>query len=235
MRIALCVLLLALTVCPPAVRADDSGPRRDLSAIRHDLPILLQWSSAIQIDHIEVNNGSATVKWHDASNDDYVSALKKRYDRWWLLTDTDPCASTGTAETLFQANFPLRLTGDGYRVAIRFATNDATDNAGIESFTSRAPTETESWVNYPSGNSYFFFSGTVQSTLPVHVQAGTTIDVWFPFVLDPSLRYSLTIAAPNVMSIGPVDGTLADNTLHFVLPAFTAVPGADLMGEIESD
>jgi hypothetical protein len=35
--------------------------------------------------------------------------------------------------------------------------------------------------------------------------------------------------------MGPVDGTLTRNTLHFVLPAFTAPPGVELMGEIESD
>ncbi|HEX8805462.1 MAG TPA: hypothetical protein VF741_00880, partial [Candidatus Aquilonibacter sp.] len=114
------------------------------------------------------------------------------------------------------------------------AANDAPPSAGIKELIEREPTEAESWVTF-GGNSYFFFSGTVQSTQPVHVQPGTTIDVWFPFVLDPSLRYSVTIAAPNVMSIGPVEGTLADNTLHFTLPAFTAPPGADLMGEIESD
>jgi hypothetical protein len=105
----------------------------------------------------------------------------------------------------------------------------------IVSFKTRAPTEAESWANQPSGNSYFFFSGTVQSPQPVHVQAGTKIDVWFPFVLDTSLKYSLTIGGNGFTAIGPVDGTLADNTLHFVLPAFTVAPGVELMGEIESD
>jgi hypothetical protein len=122
-----------------------------------------------------------------------------------------------------------------YTMSAQFAPADASPDAGITHITGRAPTEAESWANPPSGNSYFFFSGTVQAAQPVHVQAGTTVDVWFPSVLDPSVRYSLTIGAPRVMSLGPVEGTLKDNTLHFVLPAFTATPGDELMGEIQGN
>ncbi len=124
----------------------------------------------------------------------------------------------------------------GYWFTARIAANDAADSEdALVDFRARAPTKAESWANPPGGNSYFFFSGTVQSKQPVHVQSGTTIDVWFPFVLDPALRYSLTIAAPNAMSLGPIRGALKDNTLRFVLPAFTATPGAELMGEVESN
>ncbi len=84
------------------------------------------------------------------------------------------------------------------------------------------------------GNSYFFFSADVISSQPIHVQAGTTINVWFPFVLHLDKKYSLTIGYTDV-PIGPVDGTLKDNTLHFVLPAFSVKPGAHLMGEIEGN
>lgn len=127
------------------------------------------------------------------------------------------------------------IDSDTYRAWIQLASSDAASDAAIADFRARKPTKAESWANPPSGNSYFFFSGTVQAKQPVRMQAGTTIDVWFPFVLDPSLRYSLTIAVPNAMSLGPVEGTLKDNTLHFVLPAFTASPGAELMGEIEGN
>lgn len=132
-------------------------------------------------------------------------------------------------------SYPVRPANDGYSVGVLFAQNDAASDAGIASFTTRAPTEAESWANPPSGNAYFFFSGIVHSTQLVHVQAGTVITVWFPFVLDPSVRYSLTIAAPKTLSLGPIEGTLKDNTLYFVLPAFTATPGDQLMGEIDSD
>ena len=135
----------------------------------------------------------------------------------------------------FQSTNPQTIVGAGYRVRVKLAQNNGDEKAGIADPQSRAPTEAESWANPPSGNAYYFFSGTVRATQPVHVQAGTIIDVWFPFVLDTSLSYSLTIAAPNAMSLGPVEGTLKDNTLHFVLPAFTAPPGAELMGEIEGN
>jgi hypothetical protein len=64
------------------------------------------------------------------------------------------------------------------------------------------------------------------------VQAGTTLDVWFPFVIDPSLRYSLTIAHTDP-AIGPIDATISDNTAHFALPAFGLRPGAEVQGEID--
>ncbi len=149
------------------------------------------------------------------------------------IASVDPDYSVD--ELPFQSTFRRWIAGGEYGVKIKLASNDGDQQAELLRIQARAPTLAESWTNPPSGNSYFFFSGTVQAAQPVHVQSGTTIDVWFPFVLDPSLRYSLTIAAPNAMSLGPVEGTLKDNTLHFVLPAFTAPPGAELMGEIEGD
>ena len=116
---------------------------------------------------------------------------------------------------------------------IAFAPSDAPAAAQIVSVSGRAPTEAESWLT-PGGNSYFFFSGTVNSAAPIHVQSGTTLDVWFPFVLDTSLYYGLTIAHAD-KPIGPIDGTLKGNVVHFALPAFTLPPGATLMAEIEGD
>jgi len=145
------------------------------------------------------------------------------------------CFANGSSpEALLFTSAPQWLTRGGYRLNMQFAPNDAGEDTRIQDANGRAPTQAESWVT-PGGNSYFFFSGTVQSTQPVHVQAGTTVDVWFPFVLDASLRYSLTIAGHGFTALGPVDGTLDDNTLHFVLPAFTVSPGVELMGEVESD
>jgi len=122
---------------------------------------------------------------------------------------------------------------DHYRLTIFFGKMDAPPNAGLTHLRGRMPTEGESWMTR-GGNSYFFFSADVKSTQPVHVHAGTTIDVWFPFVLHPEKKYSLTIGYTDV-PIGPIEGTLKDNTLHFVLPAFSVKSGAHLMGEIEGD
>lgn len=121
----------------------------------------------------------------------------------------------------------------GYLARFVFASNDAPEGALLAGVQGRAPTEAESWMT-DGGNSYFFFSGTVQSSAPIQVAAGTTIDVWFPFVLDTSLHYALTIAHAD-KPIGPIDGTLKDNVVHFVLPAFALAPGAELHGEVEGD
>jgi hypothetical protein len=226
-------LLLTLFAAVPA-RADDFGPRRDVAAIRHDLPILVNATSPIAFDSIQTDGGQAVVQWH-IGQDHHETFLVKRYGRWWFDAQAGLSPVPFSGDVSFAQVITNRLTSNQYRVTLRFAPTDASADAHIASFESRMPTEAESWANPPSGNAYFFFSGTVLSQRPVHVQAGTILDVWFPFVLDSSLRYSLTIAAPNAMSLGPVEGTLKDNTLHFVLPAFTAPPGAELMGEIDSD
>lgn len=139
--------------------------------------------------------------------------------------------------TIIHSWFPApTMLAAPYEATIAFAKTDVYPETGasLEDLNGRAPTKAESWIT-PGGNSYFFFSGTVKAEQPVHVQAGTTLDVWFPFVLDPPIKYSLTIGGAGFTPIGPIDGTLSDNTLHFILPAFTAPPGVDVMGEIESD
>src|SRR5262249_23101541 len=137
-----------------------------------------------------------------------------------------------TAAVSFDAPATLASSLNGYRMSITFGKNDAT-SAMVDDVSGRAPTEAESWMTR-GGNSYFFFSGTVQSTARVQVQGGTKIDFCFPFVLDTSLYYGLTLAHAD-KPIGPIDGTLKDNVVHFVLPAFTLPPGATIMGEVEGD
>jgi hypothetical protein len=254
--VASAVLLLAL-LAPIAARADDYGPRPDIAAIRHDLPILTR--QATPIESVKIDGDSATVLLRNG-NEHTEILLRKLYGRWWYERTTrifydqpSPgpctgilCARSATGDDEIDPAWPYG--GDisfdpgrqwdndgGYRVTLFFAPHDPSQVVKVANFVGRIPTEAESWANPPSGNAYFFFSGTVQSSQPVHVQAGTTLDVWFPFVLDTSLKYSLTIVAPDKMSLGPVEGTLKDNMLHFVLPAFTAPPGAELMGEIDSD
>jgi len=170
-------------------------------------------SASVAFDRIEVRDDAAIVWWHSDTFGG-SNSLEKRFGHWWLLSGiSDPCISAWDGTISFGKQYPLRAANDGYVVGLQFGANDAPSDAAIESFMTRAPTLAESWVT-PGGNGYFFFSGTV---------------------LDTSLRYSLTIGGAGFMSIGPIDGTLADNRLHFVLPAFVATPGVDLMGEIDGD
>lgn len=61
----------------------------------------------------------------------------------------------------------------------------------------------------------------------------STIDVWFPYVLASQDHYVLSVS--NVTpGIDSVPGTLNDNVLHFVLPAFTLHWGDVAHGEIET-
>ena len=288
MRVTLCALIFALAVWPLAARADDSGPRKDVAAIRHDLAILLVGGPfavkpPTQFESVVVSGADALVECYACSSITLIH-LHYLYDRWWFLGHVAPsseellkaanlpqplvalahahvamtkksdepatqckvfsCFFTSgetydvraPAQIAFDTKLPGFVSGvDGYRLTLAFAPSDGGSGAKLANVESRAPTPAESWTNRPGGNSYFFFSGTVQAPQPVHVQRGTTLDVWFPFVLDTSLTYSLTIGGEGFTPIGPIDGALADNTLHFVLPAFTAPPGVDMMGEIESD
>lgn len=83
----------------------------------------------------------------------------------------------------------------------------------------------------PGAKAYFFFRFP-KCAAPVGVRDRATLDVWFPFVLDPSMTYVLRIDAV-VPAVRSVRGTLRDNTLHFVLPAFATTPGKDASGEID--
>jgi len=120
-----------------------------------------------------------------------------------------------------------------YGISANLAANDAASDTFVSPLIERAPTEGESWLAR-GGNAYFYLSGTLAGSSTVHVSSGTTLDVWFPFVLDTGKTYSLTIAHVTPI-IGPTNGTLSNNTLHFVLPAFAIAPGADIMAEIDGD
>ena len=122
----------------------------------------------------------------------------------------------------------------GYHVTIVLAASDAAPNATVADISGRAPTRGESWLT-PNNDAFYFLSGTVRSATTIHVRPGSTIDVWFPFVLDPTWHYTLTIAGKGGDSLVNLPGTLARNTLHFVLPAFALAPGIDVYGEIDGD
>ncbi|HVS46599.1 MAG TPA: hypothetical protein VMS32_08035 [Verrucomicrobiae bacterium] len=100
-------------------------------------------------------------------------------------------------------------------------------------FHGRAPTLAE-MLPTPGANAYYFFTITNAAPSVLRVDAGAALDVWCPFVLDPSLRYGMSLGFSDP-TIKPVDGTLKDNVLHFTLPAFSAGPGVEMMGEIDGN
>ncbi len=217
---------------PHVTLADDGGPGKEVRTIRHDLPLLLaaqRQGSPVpaSVDAVVVENGLARAQWHTARTSG-TAHLSYRLDRWWMLCETP---SEQDRALLYAGR--IRIPSEAYNAGIVLAANDAPRDAAFADLRGRAPTPAESWVT-SSGNGYFYFSGTVASSAPIHVQGGSTVDVWFPFVLDPSLFYALTIAHAD-KPIGPIDGTLSSNVVRFVLPAFTLPPGATLMAEIDGD
>ena len=127
----------------------------------------------------------------------------------------------------------------GYAFSMRYSANDAPATAEFSQVYGRAPTKAE-FLPYPtpdgfySSDAVFYFDLTIDATKPVTFAPGSRIFVWFPFVLDDTLRYNLTIGFAD-KPIGPVYATAFDNTLEFELPAFTVVPGKQLMAEIDGD
>ena len=134
-----------------------------------------------------------------------------------------PGIGTGILEpTLFSAPWQ----SDGYTLQIR------TPALVPAKLTARRPNNVENWTYYPGGNAYVYFTLITSSDAAIDVPLGTSVDIWFPFVLDTTKTYSLTLAKA-VESVGPIDGKLRDNVVHFELPAFTVPAGATLIGEVD--
>src|SRR6185437_4776895 len=83
-------------------------------------------------------------------------------------------------------------------------------------------------------NAVCFFDLAIAGSNPVAFKPGTVIDVWFPFVLDDQLEYSVSFFS-NDKGSGLIKGGVFDNTVHFVLPQFTLAPDKPLMAEIDGD
>lgn len=77
----------------------------------------------------------------------------------------------------------------------------------------------------------FTFSAT--KPVPVKFPRGSTFSVWFPFVLDRSSRYILTVR-DIFPEIQPVAGKLKNNMLTFNLPTFSMPAGTEVRGEISA-
>lgn len=123
---------------------------------------------------------------------------------------------------------------DGYYSVLKVpVTASPSPYALAPAILARAPTPTE-MPPTPGANAYYFFTMVNGLSTVFVADQGTTLDVWCPFVLDPNLNYTLTMSF-STPTIGPLRGTLKDNTLHFVLPAFSADPHAEMMGEIDGN
>ncbi len=127
---------------------------------------------------------------------------------------------------------------EGYDISIQYAPNTSGGRAYFSQLYARAPTHAEI-IPYPTtlrfiSTSVLYFDLTIDGPKPVTFAPGTTFDIWFPFVLDDTLSYDLTIGFANE-PIGPLYAKPFDNVLHYKLPGFTALPGQTLMAEIDGN
>jgi hypothetical protein len=136
--------------------------------------------------------------------------------------------------------FALPSKTAGYQITLQFSANDAPAWIPVTQLYARAPTHAEFAPPQPPApgwggpDAVCFFDVGIGGSRAVTFRNGTTIDVWFPFVLDDQLRYNVSFVSAGKPS-GMIFGTIFDNTLHFVLPAFTIDPNAPLMAEIDGD
>lgn len=133
---------------------------------------------------------------------------------------------------------PPRTDTQGYLFSLQFARNNAMPGVTFTRVYGRAPTAGEILANPPppkeAGGStdVFLFDLAVNGSKPVQFAAGSTLTIWFPFVLDDELRYKISYFAAGRVS-PQIDGTLYDNVLHFDLPAFAMAPNDTLMADVE--
>lgn len=174
---------------------------------------------------VNVNGNQASATFTLAGSDRLeVFTLHRRSDRWWYDSGSlieDACLR---CPPYFYDD------GGGYEAKLLLRYADASPSL-IAGFHGRAPTEAE-MPPTPLMNGLYFFNLVTDATTPVNVQAASTLDVWFPFVLDPDDRYVLWLGFVDP-DIEALPGTLKDNALHFELPAFATRPGKTALGEID--
>ena len=200
-------LLTSLAIFPHVTYANDTGPGREVRAVRGTAQTLLVARvraagidpKYISVSDVTIAGAHATAVWSAAAlRGD--SNFTYRYDRWW--DDAGYDAKLGPAL------------------------------ADIASIRVRAPSEAESWNYFPGGDAWAFFTIESNDAATHAMPAGTTISIWCPFVIDRDRNYSVTIAHADA-PIGPLRATVYDNTFTIALPAFAFPAGARLMGEID--
>lgn len=231
--------MLVLSSLPCAVRADEYGPHPAIRAIRAALPVLLAphlkmlgTPGRLTIPDIVVDGDAAIATWHTGSARGLV-LLNYHPNGWWMAGASDLPSHLLDLAT---AHIPQFARPDALNQHVGYrSTWQHASVAALKGFTfhERAPTASE-MAPSRGADAVYFFTLRANGSQKLSVGAGSTLDVWAPFVLDPHLRYTLTLALGDP-TIGPLTGSLSDNTLHFVLPAFTAPPSVELMGEIDGD
>ena len=194
---------------------------------------------SLQIDGVQVTDSAATVRWHAGSR---TGALEmRRQDGRWLAGEPGAPQANWPGEPISAAGgtlLPERSQMSGYEFALNYSPNDAQWGSRFSFVYGRTPTRAE-FLPYPTvypftSDAVFFFDLAVAGSKPVTFGAGSTLNVWVPFVLDDKLHYDLFLDGAD-RSIGPIVSSVYDNTLRFVLPKFTAAPGKTIGGEIDGD
>lgn len=125
-----------------------------------------------------------------------------------------------------------RYVTDGYVLDVTYAPNTALPGSRVDKVFGRRPSSTEAALTL-AGGAEFFFGATLVSASQVRFRPGTSVKVWFPFVLDTRVVHGLTIGGV-ISPFDPIAGTLRDNTLRFDLPSFSVAPGAHITGAIDA-
>jgi hypothetical protein len=85
----------------------------------------------------------------------------------------------------------------------------------------------------PGSELYYAFTLSAEKPAVASFAAGSTFDVWFPFVLDSKMPYALRVSRVTPeLQVAP--RTTKNNILHFVLPPFEIPEGSTALGEIDA-
>lgn len=211
------------------------------------------------VSEVVVAGNEALLSW-DSGKQRGLMRLAFANDRWWdtyeaaaskdlkitpdLLAHMENSAHTAASAWRIEPSGaivapPRKLTA-GYGMQFAFSANDAPAPVKLTQVYARPPTPAEFLPNHPlapgwgSADAVCYFDLTVGGPSNVTFKPGTAVDVWFPFVLDDQLQYSMSFFSNDKPS-GIIRATIFDNTLHFVLGEFTLAPGKPLMAEIDGD
>jgi hypothetical protein len=241
-RIAAALLLLAVFTAPAIARCDDAGTvRADARVLlAHRVRLLGVDPRTLVIAGVNLAGDGAVVAW-SAGNQHGTLHLTRQGERWWANLDEDDALVANPKIPVSAAGgvvHPERSQTGGYDVTLRYARNNAAPAAVLSQVYARPPTQAE-FLPYPTPyrfvpDAVMFFDIMIEAPKPVSFDRGTVLDVWFPFVLDDKLKYSMSFSGDRE-PIGPVSGSVFDNVVHFELPGFTALPAQTIMGEIDGD
>ena len=191
----------------------------------------------IAIRSVRIRGDQAEVDWSARARAGTLT-LQRLGPRWAIETPGSASASVAPV-TILRAGgalAPQSVQTGGYQFVFTYGANDAPPGSAFTYVYGRVPTSAE-FLPYPtvypiSSDAVFYFDLTAGAA--VHFEAGSSLDVWFPFVLDDRLRYDLFIDG-TAPAIGPIASRVFDNTVHFTLPAFSLPAGKTITGEIDGD